>query len=220
MVLHPYELLGVSVNATVQEVRKRYYTLACLCHPDRGGTNDQMRVLHNAYQYVVQQVALNRTVTFEEMGRDFEEFCAAQQAEVPPFYDIHAEAFNLPKFNEVFEARSGEERVDGAFEVGGYETCRSEPTLQYEPTESRIVEGYQSELIVYKEPRPLVMPMSTVRTLAFAELDDFTCAVGKLVASDYKAALSPPILLKHSGPIRDVKSAFESMCAERLEQRA
>lgn len=217
MVLHPYELLGVSVNATVQEVRKRYYALACLCHPDRGGTNDQMRVLHNAYQYVVRQVALNRTVTFEEMARDFEEFCATQQAEVPPFYDVHAEAFNLPKFNEVFEAaRTGDQRVDGAFEEGGYETCPSEATLEYRPTESRIVEGFQTELVVYKEPRPVVMPLSTVRSLAFAELDDFTCSVGKLVACDYKAALSPPIMLKPSEAVRDVTSAFEHMRAERL----
>lgn len=216
MVLNPYELLGVSVNATVQEVRKRYYALACLCHPDRGGTNEQMQTLHNAYEYVVRQVALNRTVTFEEMERDFEEFCASQKVKVPPFYDIHAEAFNLPKFNEVFEARTGEEQTDGAFEEGGYETCPSEATLEYRPTESRIVEGFQTELIVYKEPQPLVMPLAMVRNLAFSELADYSCAVGKVMASDYKAALSPPILLKHSEPVRDVTSAFESMRAERL----
>ena len=217
MVLNPYDLLGVTVNATVQEVRKRYYALACLCHPDRGGTNEQMQILHNAYEYVVRQVALNRTVTFEELEKDFEEFCEAQKLEIPPFYDIHAEAFNLPKFNEVF-AQADPNKVDGAFERGGYATCPSEVTLDYQPTESRVVQSFETELIVYKDPLPLLMPVSMVRDLGYAELDDFTCAVGNLVASDYKAALSPPIFLKHDKRLAaaDVTAEFERARTERL----
>lgn len=203
--LNPYELLGVTTNSTCQEVRKRYYALACLCHPDRGGSNDQMQILHNAYEYVMKQVALNTTKSYEDLEADFQDFCAAQTSTPPPFVDIHAEAFNLPKFNELFELHTPEV-LDGAFDDGGYATCPSEVKLEYAPYDPRVeranVVPFSTDVVIYEEPEPVVMPRALYRDLSQgadgcappAQMD-YSCVVGTTYASDYKAALSPPVPL-------------------------
>lgn len=215
-VLNPFDLLGVTPHATVQETRKRYYSLACLCHPDRGGTNEQMQTLHNAYQFVIRQVALNRTVTYEALEADFADFCASQTAKPPPFSDIYAEAFNLPRFNELFNLTPSDE-VDGAFASGGYPVCASEETLEYSPAQpSCDLETFATEVVEYKEPLPLVMPQIMVRDLTNPTIADFTCAVGSLCASDYRAALSPPHpILSEAQPVQDVMEAYEVLRRER-----
>lgn len=212
----PYELLGVTQHSTCQQVRKRYYALACLCHPDRGGTSEQMQTLHHAYQYVLKHVAMNRdNVTYEDMEKDFADFCASQTAAPPPFVDIHAEAFNLPRFNELFDLRVGSSsEVDGAFAEGGYATVPSDVTLDYQPVETCKVPMFSSAVIIYKEPHAVVMPQQTVRDLTGTPLDDYSCNVGTLQASDYKAALSPP----HPAPafeMCDVMTAYHQVLADR-----
>lgn len=190
MVLNPYDLLGVTPGNTCQQVKKRYYALACLCHPDRGGTNEQMQTLHNAYEFIMQQVALNTTATYEDLEEEFSTFCAAQTAAPPTFYDIHANAFNLPRFNELFEKC---EEVDGAFETGGYHVVPSEASMEYTPVESSPIDPFSSELVMYTEPAPCIMPQTLVRDLTQTPLNTYSCKFGKLTACDYQSALSPPV---------------------------
>lgn len=214
--LDPYDLLGVTQHSTCQEVRKRYYSLACLCHPDRGGTNEQMQTLHNAYQYVIRQVALNRQATFEELEADFANFCASQTATPPPFVDIHAEAFNLPRFNELFDLRVGTStEVDGAFADGGYAVVPSDITLEYRPHEANTVPMFTTEMVVYEEPAALVMPRETVRDLTGTPLEDYGCSVGRVRAADYRVGLSAPHLLRPEEPHVDVLTAYHRVMAER-----
>lgn len=216
MVINPYDLLGVTPNATCQEARKRYYALACLCHPDRGGTNEQMQTLHNAYRYVINQLSLNRTLTFEELEADFAAFCDSQTSKPPPFSDIYAEAFNLPRFNELYELHKTDE-VDGAFAEGGYEVCPSEITADatYNPVETHTIEPFSTQLVLYEEPSPLIMPAAMVRDLTTPHLADFSCVVGGVTASDYHAALSPPVPIPDRALHTDVVSAYEQLVAER-----
>lgn len=219
-VLNPYELLGVTPNSTCQEVRKRYYALACLCHPDRGGTNDQMQTLHNAYQYVIHQVALNTQTTFEDLEADFANFCAGQKATPPPFVDIHADAFNLPRFNELFDLKTGEGRMDGAFESGGYAVLPSDITLEYSHAapcaDTDDVAPFATEMVVYTEPLPVVMPRQSVRDLTYPVVDDFSVGVGAVQACDYRVALAPPLPHAcHQSITHDVMAEFERLSAQR-----
>ena len=123
--LDPYALLGVTIASTCQEVRKAYYELALHAHPDKGGSAEQMRIVHNAYAYVIHQIAgVNRTVTYEDLEKDFADFCASQTQRPPSLADIRADAFNLPRFNDLFEAARAENApgtVETAFAPGGYE---------------------------------------------------------------------------------------------------
>ena len=216
MVLNPYELLGATPNSTCQEVRKRYYALACLCHPDRGGTNEQMQILHNAYQYVSRQVAFNNNHTsYEDLEDDFANFCAEQVATPPSFVDIHADAFNLPRFNELFKTHTQPGMIDGAFAEGGYEIVPSAISLEYSPVESGKIQSFVTTLAVYEEPMPLVMPQTMVRDLTNTQLEDFSCRVGQLLPSDYQAALSPP---PRATPVKegDVMAEFDKLRNSRL----
>ena len=44
------DLFGVTPTDTLQTLRRRYYDLALLCHPDRGGSADDMRVIQRSYE--------------------------------------------------------------------------------------------------------------------------------------------------------------------------
>lgn len=218
--VNPYDLLGVTPNHRPSDVRKAYYALACLCHPDRGGTAEQMQIVHNAYRYVYEQVCLNRTdTTLGDLEKEFADFCAHQEQRPPAFVEIHAEAFSLPRFNELFQQTTRTEEMDGAFAEGGYEIAPSEATLEYSPAEDpgAPLPAFTTEIVVYTEPQAVVMPATMVRDFTRKKLTDFSCPVGALHACDYKAALSPPMPLDASDQrIRqDVREAFEEARSRR-----
>lgn len=52
----PWQLLGVTPISSINDVRKSYYYLARIMHPDRGGNADDMRTLHEAYTWIYKQL--------------------------------------------------------------------------------------------------------------------------------------------------------------------
>jgi hypothetical protein len=53
----PWELLGLKTTSTVNDVRKAYYSLAKIVHPDRGGNAEDMRNVYNAYKWIENQLS-------------------------------------------------------------------------------------------------------------------------------------------------------------------
>jgi DnaJ-class molecular chaperone len=47
--MDPYSVLGVGKNATQDEIRKAYRSLAMKHHPDRGGNEEQFKAINEAY---------------------------------------------------------------------------------------------------------------------------------------------------------------------------
>ena len=43
--INPYSLLGVNDKSSLRELKKNYYNMALLCHPDRGGDKKDMNVV-------------------------------------------------------------------------------------------------------------------------------------------------------------------------------
>lgn len=83
--LDPYGLLGVTVDSTPGQVRRAYYDLSRLVHPDKGGNAADMNVVHCAYKYVRDQVSgVNRTVSIEDLEERFAAFCRDQMEEPVP----------------------------------------------------------------------------------------------------------------------------------------
>ncbi|HEU5226586.1 MAG TPA: J domain-containing protein [Ktedonobacteraceae bacterium] len=48
-------VLGLPANATAQQIKRRYRTLAKRYHPDRGGDQRQMQRIIAAYEYLVKE---------------------------------------------------------------------------------------------------------------------------------------------------------------------
>ena len=101
--LDPYGLLGVSIESTPSEVKKAYYALSLVAHPDKGGTAADMMTVHNAYRYVTEQVtSVNRTQTVEGLEEGFAEYCRVQTEEPPRFRDIAKDAGENERFHGAF----------------------------------------------------------------------------------------------------------------------
>lgn len=201
--LDPYALLGVTIASTCQEVRRAYYELALHAHPDKGGSAEQMRIVHNAYAYVSHQIAgVNRTVTFEDLEKDFADFCASQTQRPPSLADIRADAFNLPRFNDLFELARADAAgtVEAAFAPGGYEASMVPSGLgvadgyTYSPAvpDGAEVPPFEYAVIEYVEPAPAPFGNPHFRDLtraATAPLEDYS---GDFY-SDYKGAFAPAL---------------------------
>lgn len=97
--IQPYELLGVATNSTVKEVRKAYYQLALLCHPDKGGDPKDMRMIQTAYEWIMAQISdVDVDYTYEIAQQEFDDFVAAQNknaAELPSFTEVLMESNGL-----------------------------------------------------------------------------------------------------------------------------
>lgn len=48
-IANPYDTLGVSKTATQEEIKAKYKELAMLHHPDKGGTDEKMKNINQAY---------------------------------------------------------------------------------------------------------------------------------------------------------------------------
>lgn len=98
--LNPYLLLGVNIQSTIQEVKKSYYGLALLCHPDRGGVKDDMNMIHQAYQYVMEQINNINKKTYEEYELEFKDWNDNNPIEtLPTIMEIRE---NTTDFNKKF----------------------------------------------------------------------------------------------------------------------
>jgi hypothetical protein len=97
--LNPFELLGVSENSTMNELKTAYYRLALICHPDKGGEPEAMKTLVAAYRWVLSQLehrdAHSKTFS-EEFGTP------ENRPSVPSFTDVLAESFGhtMERFRE------------------------------------------------------------------------------------------------------------------------
>ena len=57
--LNPFGLLGLDYSASREEVRLAFKELALICHPDKGGDMEQMRVLYLCYKYKTYILVIN-----------------------------------------------------------------------------------------------------------------------------------------------------------------
>ena len=124
--INPYQLLGVKSTSTISDVKRNYYNLSLLTHPDKGGSNTDFQVVHLAYQYIKAQLENIRAVTYEELEEEFANFCMEQESQKPPeshkvsnkndeshiykiptFYEVNLEANDwLNEFNAKFDSQT------------------------------------------------------------------------------------------------------------------
>lgn len=123
--INPYELLGVTINSSISELKRKYYMLCLLVHPDKGGSAEDMIQVHKAYKFVEKELDEQEKrdhVSVESLEEDFKSFCSIQENSIPTFSDIYEDAFDLPKFNTYFIEKVNKETICGGCCQEGYES--------------------------------------------------------------------------------------------------
>ena len=54
--INPYDIMNLTPESSLKDLKDAYYQMALLCHPDKGGSADDMIVIHNAYKYIKEQL--------------------------------------------------------------------------------------------------------------------------------------------------------------------
>ena len=129
--IDPYGLLGVDSRSSLGELKKNYYNLALLCHPDKGGNDKDMNVVSLAYNYIKDHLENVKETSYEKLEDEFEDFCKSQEALKPPtFGQIYEETSDwINEFNRQFEEglnTSGEMRQF----IGGEKDMENNPYLR------------------------------------------------------------------------------------------
>lgn len=114
--IKPYELFGLDENCKMSELKKAYYGMALMVHPDKGGTKDEMDILHKAYVYVKNQIEnrVDNPKSLEELEDEFKDFLQKQEdIPIPKFSDIYDETNDWIKdFNTKFEEEAAKKFGD------------------------------------------------------------------------------------------------------------
>lgn len=129
--IDPYGLLGVDSRSSLSELKKNYYNLALLCHPDKGGNDKDMNVVSLAYNYIKDHLENVKETTYEKLEEEFADFCKGQEILKPPtFGQIYEETNDwINEFNKKFEEglnTSGDMRQF----IGGEDDIYSNPYLK------------------------------------------------------------------------------------------
>ena len=239
--LNPYNLLGVSIDSTLRELRKSYYTLSLICHPDKGGSKEDMDVVHKAYLYVKEQLENNETqTTYEEAEAEFERFCKEQEEKPPPFSKIDEENNDFIRdFNREFDRVHSSIAENAAnhniqstfyypFEQGyghlmeksqlvdindiNFE-CSYGEKQKKDALEEPVVNVFSKEVIIYKEPHSLPDTYGYNYNFNVKKIDDFSDKISKnFECTDYLKAFSPAENVEH------LRKSYKSI-DELLEER-
>ena len=189
--INPYSLLGVKNTCSLSYLKKNYYNLSLLTHPDKGGSQSDFSVVHFAYQYIKKQLENIRETTYEELEDEFDDFCQKQERIKPPcFYDVFQETNDWIKtFNEEFEKQYDTELTESYNPLDkGYGNLLDTSNVKFDYEENEVIENktlFSQEIIKYTEPNYL--PDSVVQfPLDNTEITDFSNLSDNLKSADYK----------------------------------
>ena len=193
--INPYALLGIKPSCSISQLKKNYYHLSLLTHPDKGGSATDFHIVHLAYHYIKKQIQDLKDVSYEELEEEFLNFCANQENTKPPtFYGVYEETNDwLVDFNSKFEADKKEELEENFGETyqifqRGYGDLmeKSEIGLEYEELEKEnLTQPFSQELVEYEEPSFLPDTI-TYFPIDNPEIDDYGDLSGNLKSADYK----------------------------------
>jgi curved DNA-binding protein CbpA len=194
MNINPYELLGLSVDSNIKDLRKAYYEFSLLCHPDKGGNSEEMDVVHKSYKYIKNQLEnCQNKSSYRDLEKEFELFCKEQENNTPCFSDIYDEANDfIRKFNTKFVS----ERENNPFDNGYGKYMENTSIKQdyndndaedfYKPLEN----NFKQDIVIYKEPCNLPNTYGEQFHLNAKEVKDYSHSSNNLSMTDYKIAFN------------------------------
>ena len=128
--INPYELFQINEESSIKDLKKSYYNLCLLAHPDKGGNLKDMQIVQNAYIFLKKQMVENTKEELIELMKnanyDFEEYYTQFRIEkIPSLLDItHGEY--LETFNKLFDS-SYNSKI--SYDKLGYNTEKSKISI-------------------------------------------------------------------------------------------
>ena len=207
IVINPYHLFGLTTDSSLSDLKKSYYELSLICHPDRGGDKDQMVTVHNSYLYLKEQLSNHNhedlSETYQNLELQFQEFCQQQNKELPEFCTIYEENNDfIQKFNSQFEQRHQhlEQDQSGPFQ-SGYSTLMEPsdnqinniPEYPLSDCDQHLKNQFKQQIIEYQEPKTLPDNYGNYFNFNISKIDDFSHQSDTLEMTDYLKAHSYPL---------------------------
>lgn len=190
----PYDILGVSIQSSLRDVKKSFIARALLVHPDKvPGDGDKMMRLKNAFDIVYKEVsAINVDKTYEDFKDEFDLFYFQQSMEVKPDIDI-------AELVEHFDTYKTDVVIEEAF-------SKQQPTEEYLAMWKRTTKGYGDTMDDEKiQDEEYTLPVGNVqhaftpKTIGIREPGSTLVLYTppkeyeSSVANDYKEAFTPVI---------------------------
>lgn len=106
--INPFSLFNIKTSSSLGELKKAYYELSLMCHPDKGGKTEDMMVVTNAYRFIKEQLINNDNeveLVYENAEEEFQKYVENNPIpKAPLFSEVFEEytEFNA-KFNKEYE---------------------------------------------------------------------------------------------------------------------
>ena len=208
--INPFELFGLTIDSSIEELKKAYYNLSLLCHPDKGGDHDSMNMVIKSYKYLEIQLSHKSKKTYEEVEKEFSDFCEKQKnLPLPDINKITDELFQ----RELLKSDNLKETIECTkiFRNEGYgnimEPSVEDPELK--PCETK----FTREIVMYEEPKFNPFYLDNKLDLTIKKITDFSTAK----MCDYYQAFCDPETIEDNGKVdeRNINEKYE----EELEKR-
>ncbi len=206
--INPYEILGVTKNFTLDELKDKYKRVAKKVHPDRGGSQQLFNLVTLAYKKLVEEYKLKKiNKQFNELKTDFSNYSDTQNNTQKRNPEFSKPQYQSNDFREVFNRTYDNHKIHSAYD-NGYGNFMIESDGRREDIdiakkvnnmkqfnsafEAEPLNNYNRRMIVYKEPEALPSSSKSLKytELGVGKVKDFSSSTNNLDCTDYKAAHS------------------------------
>ena len=233
--INPYDLFNLTSKSTLKQLQKKYYKMALICHPDKGGTDGDMIIIHKAYSYIKEQLEnCKNTKKYEEIENEFADFCNNQKKEIPLFREIWElsddkkkhDMFNI-EFNKKFKQEDTDIKnpfLDGYGELMDKSEYSNDILNQNKLVKNKLSKiskksiqipskntkhNFKQDIIVYDEPHALPDRHGEYQSLKVKKINDFSSENG----ADYLKSFCEPEKINYKIKER----TFDDILKEREE---
>lgn len=191
--ISPYSVLDVREDFTFDELKKAYRETAFKVHPDKGGSEALFNFVTECFKTLAEDYKLRQVEKpHHVLKQDFNEYARPT---------VTRTAIDTPDFNDKFNRLFEENKLQDNDNDHGYGHIMVESTKEREDFKiKRVMKKFDNdkfnntfesvvkpskEIIVYKEPEPLLLARNLNFTVIGGKTEDFTSDTSKEAALHY-----------------------------------
>ena len=221
--IDPYKILEVDKNANMIQIKNAYKRKARIYHPDKGGSDQQFRIITMAYMSIIekfkrQQQDKQFTTLKEESRKEMEKQNQTQRKNV----NMKGNNFNLKLFNKIYEENKIYDPKDEGYGKWMQENeFDSDTTPKVFSSEFNLnvfnnsfdeqKEQTSQEIIKYQEPQPISLVKQNYQELGGDAPGDYSNGPdSKMGYTDYRKAHTQTTLINpNQVKVRQYKNVDE-----------